>query len=254
MPRWIRQLALFALVLPASTYSSPQRLDSYAVAETASPIVVAQISRASSAANSDPAGEDSIPAVVTTESVLKQTSLLIERIKSSSFPELGKAEIRLQILESHVDFFRTRFGLPQFFLGKKMHYLIRVNPKLFELRAPEGGLEAIIAHELSHVVYYSQGNRVRLFGLTRLLSKTFTARFERWTDLQAISRGYGEGLKAYRQWLYQHVPRNKLEEKRRNYFSPAEIDAILLRIQSRPELLDYWLKNTPRSLKEIEKQ
>jgi Peptidase family M48 len=195
-----------------------------------------------------------VPATVTADSVLKQTSLLIEEIRSASFPELGKAEIQLQLLKSDVDFFRTRFGFPQFVLGTKMHYLIKVNPKLFELCAPEEGLKAIIAHELSHVVYYSKGNRIRLFGLTRLLSKSFTAHFERWTDLQAISRGYGEGLKSYRQWLYQNVPPNKLQEKYRDYFSPAEIDAILLRIQRRPQLLGYWLKHIPGNLNEIEKQ
>ena len=170
-----------------------------------------------------------------------------------SFPELKQTEVQVELLQSNSDFFRTRFGFPQFFLSKKMRYFVKVNPKVVELRVPEEGLEAIIAHELSHVVYYAQGNRLKLFGLTRLLSRDFTARFERWTDLQAISRGYGERLKTYRQWLYQNVPQNKLEEKRRNYFSPAEIDAILSRIQNRPELLDYWFKNIPRSLKEIEK-
>jgi hypothetical protein len=57
----------------------------------------------------------------------------------------------------------------------------------------------------------------------------------------------------YRLWLYRHVPQNKLEEKRRNYFSPVEIDTILSKIHSRPELLDRWLRDVPRNLKEIEK-
>jgi hypothetical protein len=132
-----------------------------------------------------------------------------------------------------------------------MRYLIRVNPKVCSLQAPEAGVRAILAHELAHVLYLKNRNRAQLFGLARLISKGFTARFERWTDLQAISRGYGEGLKEYRRWLYQHVPNHKLSEKLRNYFSPEEIDAILSLSHERPELLTYWLKRAPRNLKEI---
>ena len=44
-----------------------------------------------------------------------------------------------------------------------------------------------------------------------------------------------------------HLPQNKLDEKHRNSFSLTEIDAIL------SELLEYWLKNDPLSLKEIGK-
>jgi hypothetical protein len=189
----------------------------------------------------------------TDEAVLDQTRRLTQRIKSASFPELEGIQIQVELFHSDADFFRTRFAVPQFLFSKKLRYLLKVNPKVSEFQAPEQGLEAIIAHELSHVVYYAQGNRLRLFGLTRLLSRDFTARFERWSDLQAISRGYGESLKMYRLWLYRHVPQNKLEEKRRNYLSPVEIDTILSKIHSRPELLDRWLRDVPRNLKEIEK-
>jgi hypothetical protein len=104
---------------------------------------------------------------------------------------------------------------------------------------------------LAHVLYLKNRNRGRLLGLARLISKGFTARFERWTDLQAISHGYGEGLKEYRRWLYQHVPYQMLPEKLRNYFSPEKIDAILSLSHERPELLTYWLKRAPRNLQEI---
>jgi hypothetical protein len=189
---------------------------------------------------------------VSNEFVLGQTRQLVQKIRSSSFPELEHIEIRVKPFHSDVDFFRARFGIPQLFFGRKLQYILKVNPEAFEFQAPEAGLEAIVAHELGHFVYYAHGNRLKLFGLTRLLSSDFTARFERWADLQAISRGYGESLKTYRLWLYQHVPPNKLEEKQRNYFTPAELDMILSRIQNQPELLNRWLQNVPRNLKEIE--
>jgi hypothetical protein len=145
---------------------------------------------------------------------------------------------------------KARFGLPQFFFSR-MRYLVFVNPKVFELGAPDDVVRAIVAHELAHILYFKKRNRMQLLGLMRLTSKGFTRRFERWADLTAISRGYAEGLKNYRMWLYQHIPASRLAEKRRNYFSPEEIDAILDATRMHPELFAYWLDHVPMSLAEI---
>jgi hypothetical protein len=114
-------------------------------------------------------------------------------------------------------------------------------------------VEAIVAHELSHVAYLKKRNRLRLLAMVRLLCRGFARTFERRADLEAVSRGYGPGLKAYRQWLYQHIPPNSLVEKRRNYFSPEEIDFMLLSLRRCPSLLDAWIKKPPRGLQEIER-
>ena len=83
-------------------------------------------------------------------------------------------------------------------------------------------------------------------------------RFERRADLEAISRGYAEGLKTYRQWLYQHVSGTKLgtklKEKQQTYFSPTEIDVPASVIETCPGLLQFWMKNPPLNLKEIEEE
>ena len=183
--------------------------------------------------------------------LLERMRVMVDELIGASYPELRGVEIQFSIFQNNADFFRTRFGIPQFLFGRRMRYLIRVNPKVCELQAPEAGIQAILAHELAHILYFKVGNRARLLGLARLNSKGFTARFERQTDLQTISRGYGEGLKEYRKWLYQHVPDQKLQEKQRNYFSPEEIDAILSLSHRRPELLTYWLKHVPRNLQEV---
>ena len=104
--------------------------------------------------------------------------------------------------------------------------MIRVNSAAALIAAPEEGKRAIIAHELAHVAYYANGNRLRLFGLIRLASKGFRQRFEKRADVQALQRGYAQGLKQYRIWLYQHVSAAALKEKRRDYLTPEEIDAI----------------------------
>ena len=133
-----------------------------------------------------------------------------------------------------------------------MHFIIFVNPQVFEKNAPADSIRAIIAHELAHAAYYRRHNRFELFGLISLESKSFTARFERGADLQAIRRGYGAGLIEYRKWLYRNIPAEKIAAKKRDYFSPEEIDLILRAIKEKPGLIDFWIKNVPRNLKEIQ--
>ncbi len=195
-----------------------------------------------SAAASDPKTE-----------AIERTRSMVEEIRARSFPELRNAEIKIKTFDSSSDYFRSRFGWPQFFFGR-MRCILLVNPDVFGRNAPEEAIRAIIAHELAHALYYKKGNRLRLFGLIRLISRDFTAGFERAADLQAISRGYGEGLKQYRSWLYRNVPQEKLGEKKRNYFSPEEIDAIISATERRPELMREWLRRAPRNLSQIEEQ
>jgi len=184
---------------------------------------------------------------------LERTQVLIERIRSASYPELTTAEIELRPFQKTSDFFRVRPRIADVFARKNLRYIIQFNPRVYELQAPENGMEAIIAHELGHVAYLNKRNRLKHLGLLRLLSGSFVSNFERRTDLEAISRGYGEGLKTYRQWLYQHVPQKDLAEKRRDYFSPEEIDSILLRVKQCPSLLDSWLEKPPRNLQDIQR-
>jgi hypothetical protein len=190
------------------------------------------------------------PAAEAADRTLDRARGLVNEIISASYPELNGTPIRIKLFESKADYFKARFGIPQFFFGR-MQCLVFVNPRVFDLGAPEAGVRAILAHELGHVLYFKTRNRMKLLGLVRLASKASTQRFERWADLQAISRGYGEGLKEYRQWLYRNIPASKLAEKRLNYFSPDEIDAILSATRARPDLLPYWLRHVPLNLDQI---
>ncbi|MGH9801646.1 MAG: hypothetical protein ACRD82_14880 [Blastocatellia bacterium] len=176
---------------------------------------------------------------------------IVEEVKTASFPELKNTEIEIKLFTSRSDYFQSRFTFTSFLFGKRLRCLLKVNRNVFADGAPEDGLRAIIAHELGHALYYKSRNRLKLLGLVRLAGKDFTARFERSTDLEAITRDYAEGLKTYRHWLYNRIPAEKLAEKKRNYFSPEEIDAIELK-RSQPELLKQWRKHPPRSLPEIE--
>ncbi len=187
-----------------------------------------------------------------TNDAISTVSTVILEVRRTSFPELAHVDLRVRTLQSHADYLRTRFSLSRFVLLMPMRYFTDVNPALFLEQAPSDGVCAILAHELVHIVSLSRGNRIRRFGLVRLLSKRQTAKFERRTDLEAIHRGYGDGLRSYRKWVYDHISPNKLPEKRRNYFSPEEIGAIQILLQERPELFGYWNAHVPMSLQEIQ--
>ncbi len=178
---------------------------------------------------------------------------LARQVREASFPELARVRFQVSDFHSQNDYFRTRFSLPRFFFLLPMRYSVQVNPRLFAEQAPALGVCAILAHELSHLTALSRGNRIRRFGLVRLISGRYTARFERQTDLEAIHRGYGEGLKAYRNWVYAHIAPDKVAEKKRRYFSPEEIDAIEQRLREHPEILTYWRKHVPLDLAEVQK-
>jgi hypothetical protein len=238
--KWKRQRARMpALPAAITRFTSSLSLRKYFLTRLIASIIFISVTFAQSAAQS--AKTDAID----------QARTCVEEIRKASYPELLQSNIKVKPFRSRSDYFQSSFGIFQFFFYPKMLYIVRANPAAFELQAPDTGIKAIVAHELAHTFYYKRGNRLRLFGLIRLLSKGFTARFERWADLQSISRGYGEGLKEYRMWLYRNVPAEKLTEKKRNYFSPEEIDAIISAVRKRPELMNYWLKDVPRNLEEI---
>ena len=153
-------------------------------------------------------------------------SVVVDRVRAQAFPELQGANIRLRPLRSESDYFRARFAIAPFLLGRPMRYLVFVNPEVQVKKAPAAAIDAIVAHELEHIVRYRRGSRLRLLGLVRLLSGKYTARFERDADRRTIGRGYRQGLAEYREWLYANIPPASVAAKKRNYLTPDEIRAL----------------------------
>ena len=181
------------------------------------------------------------------------TSPALLEVRASSFQELAHTDLRVRAFRSQSDYFRTRFSLSRFVLLMPMRYFVDVNPALFLRPPPSEGICAILAHELAHVVSLSRGNRIRRLGLIRLMSQRYTVKFERGADLEAIHRGYADGLKTYRAWVYTHIPPDKPQVKLRNYFSPEEITAIQVKLQEQPDLFRYWSLHIPANLQEIQR-
>lgn len=160
-----------------------------------------------------------------TQSCCRWAEEAIEQVRASSFRELEGKEIRVRTLRSESDYLQARFEIRRFLFGRRMRYVILVNPQLDRAALSEAAVKAILAHELAHVAHYAKGSRFRLFGLAGLLSTSKRARFERAADREAIRRGHGSGLQEYRRWLYLHVPASKLKGKLRDYMTPEEIAA-----------------------------
>jgi hypothetical protein len=182
---------------------------------------------------------------------VQKTQKVISEIIEKSYPELKSKRIEVKTFQSNTDYFRARFSFNKMLTFQKMHYIILVNPQFFVKNAPENGIRSILAHELAHVLSYAERSRFELLGLIKLSSKDFAQKFERGADLEAMARGYGEGLIEYRKWLYQNIPPKNLEEKKRNYFSPEEIELMLEILKQSPKALEKWRKNVPRNQTEI---
>jgi Zn-dependent protease with chaperone function len=186
------------------------------------------------------------------KTALARARQTIEEIRAASYPELAGAKIEVKTFHSASDYFQSRFSFGRFLTFRRMRYVVFVNPAVYDKNCPPEAVRAIVAHELAHIVYYRQRNRLELFGLVRLAGDGFTARFERGADVEALARGYGTGLKMYREWLYQNIPPHAVATKKRRYFTPDEIDAALEALQTRPALIEQWRQRPPRHLSEIE--
>ncbi len=186
-------------------------------------------------------------------SAVEKTRSIALEIARKSYPEIKLKKIRVKIFESENAFFKAQFSITRFMTFQRMRYTIYVNPQVFEKSAPSSGIHAIIAHELAHVSYYVRKNRFELLGLASLLSKEFTIDFERKADIEAIARGYGEGLIEYRKWLYGNIPDAKVDSKTRTYFSPEELKVMLEIIKAKPSVISTWRKRSPKNLEEIKK-
>lgn len=61
-------------------------------------------------------------------------------------------------------------------------------------------------------------------------------------------------MESYRTWLYRNAPASRMEEKKRDYFSPEEIEAILRAARQNPQIMGVFSACVPRGLAEIERE
>jgi hypothetical protein len=193
------------------------------------------------------------PHFVTVEAL----AIRLQEIRARSFPELAGQSLYLSTFVASDAFFQSNFEVASLLVGP-VQYVIEVNPRIFALDCPPQAIDAVLAHELSHTLDYHRGG---LWGILDILNQLrlypSLVRYERRTDLQAVFRGYGPGLIAYRHWIYRVIPASDVAAKRQTYFTPEEIQVLLgilaeaeaLGLRSRLET--YWLADPPLSLAEL---
>lgn len=152
---------------------------------------------------------------------------ILEQVQAAFYPQLAGVDVRLQVMQSASDYFAsftdvTTVSLPPL----QRTYYVRFNPRLFSEPASYAAVAAIIAHELGHVVDYTQKDTDALvqFALWYGTASDVSA-YEHTTDERSLSLGCGTGLKAYREWLYAHVSTATMVQKEHDYYTPAQIDA-----------------------------
>ena len=184
---------------------------------------------------------------------LRQIERIIDGVRQASFPRLASADITVYDLRSDFGYLQARFTVSSFFT-RKLRYMILFNSDAILRHVPGEGLRAIVAHELAHINYYESQSRMGLVSLVGLLLPSFTTRFERKADLNAIALGYGPGLEIYRTWLYRNIPGEAKGEKKRDYYTPQEIEALLQAETKRPGIMSNFQRCIPRNLSEIRQE
>jgi len=190
---------------------------------------------------------------VETDPAFQAIGTLVDSVRRASYPQLQNAEITVHDLRSDYVYLETRFTISSYFFERRLRYMLSFNPEALARGVPQDGLRAIVAHELAHIDYFQSESRMGLMGLVRLLSSSFTVRFERKADLQTIALGYGPGLQSYREWLYRNIPPRRMEQKKRDYFSPEEVAAILRAERQNPEVMRAFIRCVPLTLADIER-
>lgn len=156
---------------------------------------------------------------------LESVQEIVGELVRERFPELAGVAIEI---EPNVDEPYYSFEARPKSLFRSIEdggLLIRVNRRMFDLDCPRYMIEAVLAHELSHGVWYAErGSSASLAGGMKYVFER--TGFEKATDLEAVRRGYGAGLAAHRRWLAERFP-EQVKERASLYLSPEEIERAM---------------------------
>jgi len=194
---------------------------------------------------------------------------ITQDIIRENYPELETARIKIHSFKSESLYFRA-FFLPDIFRDNSPYsYHLGFNPKYFfnkkgvyyknfskeERVLLDQALRGVLAHELGHFYYYETMDLFRFLDLFPVIGNQINrqkkqkegATFERWTDLEAIKRGYGNELLAYQKRKQSTLILKNHKKKKRNCGGPYKKapwhDIIYFPVKD----LEVIVKNTPGS-------
>lgn len=168
----------------------------------------------------------------------KFDSLFIQSLNIAimAYPELHNVSIHFKekkirtIMAARPNFFNI------FYNKEKRNYqiLLSINElnhtdQLF-CQMPEHALVGIVGHEMAHLLTYKDKNSIQLlfYAIKYLFNKK---EIERETDMITISRGFGQALIAYNQFIASSnlVSKEYLTNRQNNYLSVNEIQENISR-------------------------
>jgi len=150
----------------------------------------------------------------------------VNSVKIKSFPELSSIRVSLEEVNLKKSFFATDVkNLFKFWMDRD--YVIRFHPSILNSKISAESLDAILARELSLIAMYIKMSNFELVVLAlryHFGSNKFQADFERETDVRTVERGYREGLKSYREWIYTQLSKEEVGEKKKLFMTLDELD------------------------------
>lgn len=190
---------------------------------------------------------------------LERLQAVVDEVRARSFPDLADAAIAVDVLdpdEGATFFALSNFGVVEA-VGGARHYQIVLSRRLLELdvNATRPALYAVVAHELSHTVDYEERDAAGLFALLPMLwDERSEEQVEKRTDLEAIARGYGPGLIAYRRWQKTVLDDDSYQKKLQIYYDPVEIELIAAALRSCRGLRVLWRRDPPLTARQVVQQ
>jgi len=188
----------------------------------------------------------------------EQIGAWVRSLVQEAYPELNAESLTISTFSEPDSYFQSNFE-PLSLLNAHPVYKIQYNPLIWQKQCPPEAIKGILAHELAHTLDYHQGKIPGLFLLlNQIRLYPGLRRYERRTDLQAIYRGYGQGLKRYRDWIYAQLSLEERIRKQEIYFTPTEITLIenafklAEKSNQREALFQYWYAQTPLNQSEIQ--
>lgn len=141
-------------------------------------------------------------------------------------PALDGVELQVHLMASRSTFLRAdvRPGSVLRRPARRVHRVHVARALLDDPPPPEATL-AILGHELEHLRHYRAMGGLPLLAFTADYVVGGTAAYERGTDARVVALGCGEGLAAYREWLYARLTPRQVRRKQRTYLTPAEARA-----------------------------
>ncbi len=157
-----------------------------------------------------------------------QFESLVEETKNLYFPELKDITIGISKFHSNAYFLQAQPVIKTLVKKRRnRHYNIQLNTKLLDCPPSPKALEAILVHELEHIMDYHSLNlfEVTGHGVSYAASLKTRVSYERATDYKVLVKGLHIGLIEYREWVYQWLSPKELANKRLIYLTPEEIMA-----------------------------